>query len=364
MCAIITSGCRGVAVKILFPCLLATCALSACAPVTQRPAVEDKAVAAEAQKQRELAWQDEMEDQARLYRVAYPILARGAPLCEERVRAALGIRFGNVHDLPKEFRETAAKLIGLGNELQVIQVAPGSPADRAGMQEKDILLAVESRRAPSGEGAREKLTTAIAEAAKTRKTLDVIVRRAGVQRSFTVGHEPVCDYPVLVHSADIINAFADGKQVMVTRGMLRFVRDDLELAVVIGHELAHNTMGHIQKQMGNQFLGTLLDVLAASRGVDTQGLFGSLAGAVFSKEFEAEADYVGLYFTARAGHSIDKAPNFWRRMATANPGGIQQRGFGASHPSTPERFLALEKIVEEIRAKNAAGKALTPEMTK
>jgi len=346
---------------LLIPICLAACALAACAPVTQRPQVDDKAVAQEARKQRELALQDLAEDQSRLFRISYPILARGADLCAEDVHPAIGIRHGNLHSTPQEMREAASRVLGLTDKLQVIQVAAGSAAARAGLQARDVILAVDGKAIRAGDRAREHFTELLAEAAKARKSVELKLRRAAVEMTLAVEHERACAYPVLLHSADAINAFADGRQVIITRGMLRFIREDLELAVVIGHELAHNSMGHIRKQAGNQFLGTLLDILAASRGVDTQGLFGSAAAAVFSKEFEAEADYVGLYFTARGGYEVDKAPNFWRRMAAANPGGIQQRGFGASHPSTPERFLALEKIVEEIRAKKAAGRALAPE---
>jgi predicted Zn-dependent protease len=81
---------------------------------------------------------------------------------------------------------------------------------------------------------------------------------------------------------------------------------------------------------------------------------------MYSKEFEAEADYVGLYLMARAGFAIEDTPNFWRRMAIAHPGSVK-RGLAASHPPTPERFLALEKTVEEIDAKRARSEALLPE---
>ncbi|MDW8469695.1 MAG: M48 family metallopeptidase [Burkholderiales bacterium] len=264
--------------------------LPACAPVTQRPQVDERALAEETRKQRELALQDLLDDQARLFRVAWPILARGAPLCGERVRPALGARFASRADFAKEFREAAEKLLGVGEEPSVVQVAEGSPAQRAGLRERDVVVALDGRPAPRGEGAGRKLVEAIAEAAKAGRAPLLQVRRAGVEHTVAIAAEPVCDYPVVLHPADAINAFADGRQVAVMRGMLRFARDDLELAVVIGHELAHNSMKHIEKQTGNVLLGTILDILAAARGVNTQGAFGNLAGLVFSKEFEAEAE--------------------------------------------------------------------------
>jgi predicted Zn-dependent protease len=86
----------------------------------------------------------------------------------------------------------------------------------------------------------------------------------------------------------------------------------------------------------------------------------SNAGAgVYSVEFEQEADYVGLYFMAQAGYKIDEAPNFWRRMATSNSSSISMK---SSHPTHPERFLALETTVKEIKDKIANNQPLKPEM--
>ncbi len=45
---------------------------------------------------------------------------------------------------------------------------------------------------------------------------------------------------------------------------------------------------------------------------------------------------------ALANGNIEEAPNFWRRMAAEHPGSIQ-RNHAATHPATPERFVALEK---------------------
>jgi predicted Zn-dependent protease len=113
--------------------------------------------------------------------------------------------------------------------------------------------------------------------------------------------------------------------------------------------------------MGNSILGTIADLaIAITLGVNTQGLMGALAGRAFSKEFETEADYVGLYLVARAGKDYRQAAPFWRRMAAEHPDSIQD-SFLATHPSAPERFISLEHTAKEIVAKASSGKKLLPE---
>ena len=51
---------------------------------------------------------------------------------------------------------------------------------------------------------------------------------------------------------------------------------------------------------------------------------------------------------------------FWRRMAAEHPGNIA-RNHSATHPATPERFVAIEKTVEEIQGKIEANLPLEPE---
>jgi predicted Zn-dependent protease len=83
--------------------------------------------------------------------------------------------------------------------------------------------------------------------------------------------------------------------------MMRFA-NDAELVGVLGHEIAHNAMGHIEARKKNALLGGLLgailDVAAATQGVNTQGQntanFMAAAARAFSQDFEREADYVGM----------------------------------------------------------------------
>jgi predicted Zn-dependent protease len=66
-----------------------------------------------------------------------------------------------------------------------------------------------------------------------------------------------------------------------------------------------------------------------------------------------------MYIMARAGMDLDNAPEFWRRMGSRNPRSIEDN-YLASHPSTPERFVALEESIREIKLKQESAQDLMP----
>ena len=158
----------------------------------------------------------------------------------------------------------------------------------------------------------------------------------------------------------IVNAFADGSNIFITQGMMDFAKSDDELALVVSHELAHNTMRHIDAKKTNALGGFVLDMLiGVFTGVNTQGMFAKSFAQAYSKEFESEADYVGLYMCELSGYDISDAAYFWRRMGVKHPGTIAQN-HGASHPSPPERFVSIESTIKEIEQKKLANEILTP----
>ena len=126
---------------------------------------------------------------------------------------------------------------------------------------------------------------------------------------------------------------------------------------------------HIQAQMHNArivgFGGLLLDGVAAAYGVNTRGTFtraGMQMGAEHaSVAFEAEADYVGMYYLARAGYSTSGVEDVWRKMAVEAPEAIFIK---TDHPVTPQRFLAIEAASREIEDKRAKGEPLVPNQLK
>lgn len=346
------------------PWLALAVLLAACAPTAKRVDVDPGLVEEEAKKQRSLALHTQMQRQARLTRIAYPILENAALLCKDKTRLTIGALYVNTWTFSPELRAIAAQELKLTDELTVLQVPPGSPGEIAGLRERDVLVALNGQPVPRGEFAAKVFFETTQTQLKAGVPVNLTVRRDGAEQTLVLNPDLVCDYPVVLGPGDEVNAYADGAKVVIQKGMLRFAESDEEIALVVAHELAHNAMTHVQSQTTNYWLGSVVDILAAAYGINTGGLFGALAANYYSKDFEAEADYVGLYMLARAGYKVDGAPLFWRRLAAEHPGSINSRGMLASHPTTPERFVAMEATIQEIEAKRAAGQPLLPDVGK
>lgn len=166
-------------------------------------------------------------------------------------------------------------------------------------------------------------------------------------------------YKFKIADENVLNAWADGRTVNITPMMMDFLETDQELALILSHELSHNIMGHIGKKQQNSIIGTILDLAAATQGVNTYGTFGTIGAVSYSQGFENEADYVAMYIMANAGYDISNAHTVWRKMSVENPGSIE-KSFFSSHPSNPERFLRMKKTIDEIKAKQQAKQPLMP----
>ncbi len=333
-------------------------------PKTKRTTIDRDLYAKELQKQQDIALQMLFSKERRLHRIAFPLLQSGADLNTTKVRPYLGIQYRNMPAMPKDFRQAGARLYGMDNTLQIIEVVPESPADLAGLQPGDKLVSLDGHTFPKGSSANLKMPRFLKKHLATGQPAVISVLRDGEEMSLILTPVNVSDFYLFFLYQDAgFNAFADGKSMYFTSGILRFAQSDDALALIIGHELAHNVMTHMRAKKANYLLGTILDVAAAAGGVDTQNAFGKMASKAHAKKFEQEADYVGLYIMARAGIEIQESANFWRRFAAEIPKGVR-RSFLSTHPSTPERFLAMEQTIEEIQLKRQAGLPILPEMKK
>ena len=342
-----------------------TLMLAACAtPTAQRPAIESQATDEETRTQLAMVFDRQMEMNGQLWRVSYRLSAAAAELCGAHVTGSAGIFVATIKSFGEKLRPAAlARYPALGEVPTIVYVAAGSGAEAAGLQNNDVITAVDGQPIPPSAKS-SAFYTKLVRAASDRPIV-LSVQRSGEAREVTVEPHRVCDYPVAIVDKPQINAYADGKGIYVYRGMMDFVHSDEDLALVLGHEMAHDFRGHLEAKRKNAMVGKavgmVFDVLLAAgtgvAGTTFSNMGGNLTAGAYSQEFEAEADYVGLYVLARAGYRIDDAANFWRRMAISSPGSITMT---SDHPATPERFVALQAAVKEIGAKAAQGQPLLP----
>lgn len=324
------------------------------APITRTAGGSADRIAAEAALQRDLAFRQLADDIVRAGTLYNRLRIAAAEICGKDVSSVVGMMVATASDKPEE--QTWYGSIGAGRRPTVWAVFPGGPAERAGIQKGDTLLSVAGTELPDQKTVHAKLSSL-----RPDVYTPVKIVRNGAEQTLTVTPAAGCRYALTIAQQQTINAYADGEKIIVTQGMASFARSDEELALVIAHELAHNLMKHIDAKRANATGGLLADVALSvlSRGAYRNTTVAQAAAQAYSQEFEAEADYVGLYILARAGLSIDEAPKFWRRMAIAHPGNIKAN-HSASHPSTASRLVALDAAVSEIKSKIAAGLPLVP----
>jgi hypothetical protein len=352
--------------KHLVPLLLSFL-LSACAgPMTQSPQGSAAEIGEETARQKETAYKSILHDQDHLFNISFPLMAANTAFCGTKTTPGIGVTFWSVYTVSPAYKKAAEALYNLYGALAVQFVADRSPADRAGIRSGDLVLAIGGHGIPMKPNARKLAQETLENAGDN--LVDITLERRG--RRFTVTLQPLrlCDYPVVVdYENNDLNASATGESIIVDKGMMRFIQNDDELALIIAHELGHNAMGHIRKKKQNTLAGQIgglaIDTLLAAAHVPTGGEFSrtgaSLGNGAYSVAFEQEADYVGMYFMERAGYNSSHVADFWRRYAAENPGNISKRD---SHPTSPERFIAIGRTHAEIARKKAHHLPLEPEL--
>ena len=300
----------------------------------------------------------------RLLRVATPLMSANTDLCGRDVAPWLGLYTATTESFAAEWQSVARDAYGVGGKPVVLYDIEATPAYQAGLRRGDVITAVNGQRLRPGEplDGTQGWQTEVHDLGH----LDVVYEREGMIGALRINAVESCNYEVVLEDNEQINAFADGRHIIVSTGLLRFVESDDELALILAHEMAHNALEHIEQRRRSARTGGMgglfIDLMFAAAGIDTNGEFtkvGMRAGALsYSMEFEREADYVALYYLARAGTPAEAdLAEFWRRVASISPESIDER---FTHPTLPERYSALKEAAGEIARKRAEGIALLP----
>jgi predicted Zn-dependent protease len=160
----------------------------------------------------------------------------------------------------------------------------------------------------------------------------------------------------LVESEEVNAWCMPGGKVVVYTGLLKLVGSEAELAVVMGHEIAHAVAEHGNERMSQglltEFGGMALSKALEQKPAETQQLWmtafglGAQVGVLlpFSRQQESEADELGLIFMAMAGYDPNAALTFWQKMA-AEGGGAAPPEFLSTHPSDETRIQKIRELL-------------------
>ncbi len=159
-----------------------------------------------------------------------------------------------------------------------------------------------------------------------------------------------------------VNAFCmPGGKIVVYEGLLPLTATEDELAVVVGHEVAHAVAKHSNERMSQQLMAqygaAILGAAVSNRSAAVQQLATTVYGVgaqygvmlPFSRKHEYEADYMGLIFMTMAGYQPDVAVGFWQKMSAGNQGSVPE--FMSTHPCDASRIAEIQKNLPEIKAK-------------
>jgi hypothetical protein len=171
-----------------------------------------------------------------------------------------------------------------------------------------------------------------------------LVRNSDAQVPFTIK----------VIDSDEVNAFAlPGGFFYVNSGLILAADEESELAGVMAHEIAHVAARHMTRQMtrGNWANIGTIPLIFVGGGIgygiyEAAGLGLPLTFMKFQRNFEAEADYLGLQYMYKTGYDPQAFISFFEKIQAKEkkkPGTLA-KAF-ASHPQTPDR---IEKSQQEI----------------
>lgn len=339
---------------------------TACAgPDANVPSLTPGDIADEKRRQEIAQLRDYYAELNKLNTVAYRITTANREFCKYWVIPQLGMFAATPASLPSKYRKFSREALGLRwVRPTVISIVPDGPAGKAGIIDKDELISLNGKNVPVTATVRW-INNFLED--NGERPITVVLRRDDEDKTFTVTPVTGCGIPINLETNPEANAKTDYTKIVIQTGFLRLLRTDADLAVLVGHELGHNTMGHYGKKRINSLLGAVgggvIDGGFLLGGISTGGAFSNYletAGLyAFSVGFELEADYVGTYYAARAGYDISGAEEVWQRLSLESPSSIRK---ATTHPTTPVRYLQLRKTIAEIAEKKRNNQPLMPEL--
>lgn len=196
---------------------------------------------------RELAAQE-----LRLATIAYRIAAANTYACTTR-EVITGLVLHDLTRYDHSVRPAVARAFSMATGFGILAIVPGSVAAQAGLRIDDEIItvgpySVEDAQAHTRPKSYQRMERfhALAHRALANGQTELLIRRGGRLLRLAMRAQHGCGGKLALTSSSTLNAWADGKHVVVTTGMTALSRSDDEIAFVIAHEMAHNMLNHFR----------------------------------------------------------------------------------------------------------------------
>jgi predicted Zn-dependent protease len=170
------------------------------------------------------------------------------------------------------------------------------------------------------------------------------------QRPNLPWHFTVVDEPA-------VNAFAlPGGYIYVTRGILPFLKDETQLAGVLGHEIGHVTARHSAQQYTKATtagLGLTLLSIFVPETRPLQGAAETALGVLFLKhgrDDEVQADQLGVDYTAKTGWNPEGVAGMLKTLSRLDEASGSNRGVPnwlSTHPAPADRVTQVHAYIQK-----------------
>jgi predicted Zn-dependent protease len=172
------------------------------------------------------------------------------------------------------------------------------------------------------------------------------------------------EFPITVKmiQSDEINAFTlPGGFVYVNSVIMKMADNEAELASVVAHEIGHAAARHATRQatrgqlarMASLPLGVLLPGWGGVAAGQTAKATAPLVSYHFSREFETEADQLGVGYLSQAGYDPNASIDMFERIASTErrtPGAVSR--LFLSHPPTRDRIAKTQAEIRKLKAES------------
>ena len=166
---------------------------------------------------------------------------------------------------------------------------------------------------------------------KLEQTLRALVLKIDAPRGF--------DYKIFLIQSDQINAWTCGGRIYFTTTMFAFTETNDEIAGIIGHEIYHNELGHINKMLKAQ------KISEQTFGPDFGGIASTIDGIMrspFGKKDEAHCDFKGADLCIKTNYESCDIVELWERMSQNQGESDALTEFLSSHPLSSQRRDCLK----------------------